>query len=135
MGNSTRVDEGRKRLNLLTIKMQRTNLLTIKMQRTNRSGNGGEKSLPCDPGSELRLGGIEKKKGEDNKWDGKKRAYQYVRTHKFWWGTTTYQLHIAAPEGSNRAQQYQHPAERYMVHVHIVRTGARSLDSSPRPPW
>ena len=25
----------------------------------------------CDPGSELRLGGREK--GEDNKWDGKKR--------------------------------------------------------------
>ena len=32
-----------------------------------------KKSLLCDPGSELRLGGREKKKGEDNKWDGKKR--------------------------------------------------------------
>ena len=30
-------------------------------------GRGGEKSLLCDPGSELRLGGREKKKGEDNK--------------------------------------------------------------------
>ena len=29
----------------------------------------GEKSLLCDPGSELRLGGREKK-GEDNKLDG-----------------------------------------------------------------
>ena len=26
----------------------------------------------CDSGSELRLGGREKKKDEDNKWDGKK---------------------------------------------------------------
>ena len=33
---------------------------------------GGEKSLLCDPGSELRLGGREQK-GEDNKWDEKKR--------------------------------------------------------------
>ena len=32
-----------------------------------------EKSLRCDPGSELRLGGREKKKGEDSKWDGKKK--------------------------------------------------------------
>ena len=30
------------------------------MQGTNRSGEGGEKSLLCDPGSELRLGGREK---------------------------------------------------------------------------
>ena len=35
--------------------------------------DGGENSLLCDPGSELRLGGREKKKGEDNKWDGKKK--------------------------------------------------------------
>ena len=33
----------------------------------------GEKSLLCDPGSELRLGGREKKEGEDNKWDGKNK--------------------------------------------------------------
>ena len=31
----------------------------------------GEKSLLCDPGSELRLGGREKKEGQDSKWDGK----------------------------------------------------------------
>ena len=31
----------------------------------------GEESLLCDPGYELRLGGREKKKGEDNKWDEK----------------------------------------------------------------
>ena len=36
-------------------------------------GRGGEKSLLCDPGSELRLGGREKKKGEDNKRDDKKK--------------------------------------------------------------
>ena len=42
-------------------------LLAIKMQGTNRSWEGGE-SLPCDPGSELRLGGREQK-GEDNQWD------------------------------------------------------------------
>ena len=34
----------------------------------------GEKSLQCDPGSELRLGGGEKKKGEDNIRDGKKEG-------------------------------------------------------------
>ena len=28
----------------------------------------------CDPGSEYRLGGGEKKKGEGNKWDGKKET-------------------------------------------------------------
>ena len=39
------------------------------MQGTNRSGEGGEKSLLCDTGSELRLGGREKKKGDNNKWD------------------------------------------------------------------
>ena len=38
------------------------------MQGTNRRGEGGEKRLPCDPGSELRL----LLKGEDNKRDGKK---------------------------------------------------------------
>ena len=43
------------------------------MQGTNRSREAGEKSLLCDPGSEVRLGGREKKKGEDNKWDGKKK--------------------------------------------------------------
>ena len=32
----------------------------------------GEESLLCDPGAELRLGGAEKRKGEDNKWDAKK---------------------------------------------------------------
>ena len=34
----------------------------------------GEKSLLCDPGSELRLVGREKKKGKYNKWNvGKKK--------------------------------------------------------------
>jgi len=48
-------------------------MLAIKMQGTKRSGDGGqgEKSLLCGPGSELRLGGREKQKGEDNKRDGK----------------------------------------------------------------
>ena len=42
-------------------------ILGIKMQGTNRSGEGGEKSLLCHPGSELRPGARErKKKGEDN---------------------------------------------------------------------
>ena len=27
----------------------------------------------CDPGSELRIGGRENRKGEDNKWDGNKK--------------------------------------------------------------
>ena len=51
------------------------------MQGTSRSGVGGEKSLLCDPGSELRLGGRENRRGEDNKWDGKKKKrkrYRYV---------------------------------------------------------
>ena len=53
VGNSsTQVDEGR----------NSSCLLAIKMEGTNRSGDGGEKSLRCDPGSELRLGGREKKK-------------------------------------------------------------------------
>ena len=34
---------------------------------------GGEKSLLYDPGSELRLGGREKKKGADDNKDGKKK--------------------------------------------------------------
>ena len=44
------------------------------MQGTNRSGEEGEKSLLCDPGSELRLliEGREKSKGKDNNWDGNK---------------------------------------------------------------
>ena len=41
------------------------------MQGTNRRGEGGEQSLQCDPRYELRLGGREKKKGEDNEWDRK----------------------------------------------------------------
>ena len=43
--NSTHVDEGRKS----------GKLLTIQMRGTNRRWVGGEKSLQCDPGSELRL--------------------------------------------------------------------------------
>ena len=35
----------------------------------------GEKSLLCDPGSELRLGGRGNKKGKDNDWDGRKNNY------------------------------------------------------------
>ena len=31
----------------------------------------GEKSLLCDPGSKLRLGGREKREGEGSEWDGK----------------------------------------------------------------
>ena len=38
----------------------------------------GEKSLLCDPRSELRLGGREKK-GEDNKWDGKNKQKDDTR--------------------------------------------------------
>ena len=60
--NSTHVDEGRKS----------GKLLTIQMRGTNRRWVGGEKSLQCDPGSELRLGGRENK-GEDNKWDGRRK--------------------------------------------------------------
>ena len=44
-------------------------------------GGGEERSLLCDPGSELRIGGREKKKGEDNKWDGKKRGGASARPH------------------------------------------------------
>ena len=44
-------------------------LCTTKMPVTNRTGEG-EKSLLCGPGSELRLGGREQKKGDDHKWDG-----------------------------------------------------------------
>ena len=73
VGNSsTQVDEGR----------NSSCLLAIKMEGTNRSGDGGEKSLRCDPGSELRLGGREKKKGEYNKWDGKIRKKK-VRAKNF----------------------------------------------------
>ena len=38
----------------------------------------GRKSLLCDPGSELRLGGRENRKGEDNTWDGKKKKKKAV---------------------------------------------------------
>ena len=31
---------------------------------------GGQKSLPCDPGSELPLGRNRRNKGEDNRWYG-----------------------------------------------------------------
>ena len=37
---------------------------------------GGEKSLLCDPGSELRQGGREKKTGKYNKRDGKKKEHE-----------------------------------------------------------
>ena len=45
------------------------------MEGTNRSGERGDKSLLCDPGSDIRLRGREKKKGRDtiNKWDEKKK--------------------------------------------------------------
>ena len=43
------------------------------MQGTNRLAGREEKSLLRDPGFELRLGGRDKKKGEDNEWDGKKK--------------------------------------------------------------
>ena len=54
---STRVDEGRKSGNLLAKKNAR-----------------GQKSLLCEPGSELRLGTRERKKGEDIKSDRKTPA-------------------------------------------------------------
>ena len=43
------------------------------MQGTHRSGEGGEELL-CDPGSELRLGGKEKRRSKAifGKWDGNK---------------------------------------------------------------
>ena len=49
------------------------------MQRTNRSGDGGEKSLLCDPGSELRLAWRETIKakiinGMEKKGEKKKRV-------------------------------------------------------------
>ena len=42
------------------------------------AGRGGRESpVVCDPGSELRLGGREKKKGEDNKWNGEKKKKKF----------------------------------------------------------
>ena len=43
------------------------------MQRTNRSGAGGEKSLPCDPGSELQLGGREDRRAKNTNGVRKKK--------------------------------------------------------------
>ena len=60
--DSTPVDEGRKRLILLA----------IKMQGTNRSEEGG-KSLCCVT-PDLSSMERERKKGEDNNWDEKKNA-------------------------------------------------------------
>ena len=57
------VDEGRKSWNIFAIKCKARTVV-----------GRGEKSLLYDPGSELRLGQRErKKKGEDNKRDGKKQ--------------------------------------------------------------
>ena len=42
----------------------------------------GEKRLICDFGSELRLGGTYKKKGEDNKWDGNKTKRKKKRIQR-----------------------------------------------------
>ena len=50
------------------------------MQGTNLSEGG--KSLLCDPGSELQLGGREKKKGEDNKWDVENKNPRLVTKKK-----------------------------------------------------
>ena len=48
------------------------------MKGTNRSGKGGEEAaIICDPGSELQLGGREKK-GEDNKQDEEKKNGTYA---------------------------------------------------------
>ena len=58
--NSTRVDEGRKSWSFLS----------IIMQGTNRAGEG-EKSLLCDPGSELRVG--ESRKGKSKIINGGKK--------------------------------------------------------------
>ena len=41
-------------------------------------GREGGESLLCDPGSKLRLGGRRKKKGEDNKWDGKEENVSHT---------------------------------------------------------
>ena len=49
------------------------------MQGTNRNGDGVEKILLCDPGSELRLGERERKTGEDNKWDEEKKGYYFMQ--------------------------------------------------------
>ena len=57
---STRVDEGRKRLGLLA----------IKMQGTNRSGEGGEEPVLC-VSPDLSSMERERRKGEDSKWDEK----------------------------------------------------------------
>ena len=68
--NWTRVDEGRKSCNLLA----------IKMQGTNRSGEAGGKSLLCDPGSELRLGGREKRRANKINGMGKKDTVAVAKT-------------------------------------------------------
>ena len=60
--NSTRVDEGRKSWNLLA----------IKMQATNRSGEGGEEP-DMWPRIWITTRREREQKGEDNKWDGKKK--------------------------------------------------------------
>ena len=52
--NSTRVDEGRKS----------SNLFAKKNARHEPWWAGGKKNLLCDPGSELRLGGREKRRAK-----------------------------------------------------------------------
>ena len=58
--NSTRVDEGR------------AEIFSRSKCKARTVVGRGEKSLLCDPESELRLGG-RGYKGKDNKWDGKKK--------------------------------------------------------------
>ena len=43
----------------------------------------GERSLLCDPGSELLLGGRRNKKGENSKWDGKVKITKNTRGTKY----------------------------------------------------
>ena len=45
----------------------------------------GEKSLICDPGSELRLEGSRSNKGEGNKCDGKKREVSTMPSRPGCW--------------------------------------------------
>ena len=72
------------------------------MEGTNRSGERGDKSLLCDPGSDIRLRGREKKKGRDtiNKWDEKKKKEKEKKSEKFPWvgvRTQAYFNHFVEP--------------------------------------
>ena len=106
--NSTRVDEGRKSWNLLAIK---------NVMHEPWSG-GGEQSLLCDPGSQWRLGEREKKKGEDNKWDGKKKQTGIHQVRLITWYTIRYLVYTTWYTGAVRTGTRMY----YMVqpeHLHV----------------